>query len=267
MEWIEHPAPGLGAGGRVAVVGYLGHAADGRYDNPHHARREPQAFRVDTPPGSDPLRTHFHTVDQFQFVGWGAGRIGGHDVASGCVHYADRFTPYGPLTSGPGGYAYLTLRGTTDMGISYMPEGRAELREALAGGERDPRSRRSLTLDLHAADASAVPPGTWARVVDDPDGLVVAVTDCPPGRAVGAPPAGAAGAYLVVVAGTVDGGDGGGGGRGAPVTAGAVRWCPPGSAPSLVAAGDGARVALLRFPDSRPPTPLTAAAGPVRAGR
>jgi hypothetical protein len=261
MEWIEHPAPGLGAGGRVGVVGYVGHAADGRYDSPHHARREPQAFRVDTPPGNDPLRTHFHTVDQFQFVGWGSGRIGGHDVAAGSVHYADGFTPYGPLTSGDGGYAYITLRGTTDMGISYMPDARDELREALAGGPRDPRSRRSLTLDLRGADTSGVPPGSWARLVDDADGLVVAVADCPPGRAVGAPPAGTAGAYLVVVDGTVDGG------TGTPVAAGAVRWFPPGAAPSLVAAGDGARVGLLRFPDARRPEPVSAAAGPVRAGR
>jgi hypothetical protein len=258
MEWIEHPRPGLGSGGRVQVVSYLGHAADGRYDSPHHARREPQAFRVDTPGGSAPLRTHFHTVDQFQFVAWGTGRIGGHAVAAGSVHYADAFTPYGPLRSGDRGYSYLTLRGSTDMGISYMPESRGELREALARvggrpGGRAAQARRSLTLDLRAAEVLA---GGWTRLVDEPDGLMVAVADCEAGRALGAPPVGATGGYFVVVDGTVADGA-------APAGAGAVRWSPPGSAPSVTSAGDGARVALLRFPQAL----ITPAAEPPAGAR
>ena len=110
MEWIEHADPALEAGEQVRLVAYLGRAADGRYDSPHHGRPEPQAYRVDTPAGCPPLRTHFHTVDQFQYIAFGAGRIGAHDVAAGCVHYADGFTPYGPLRAGTEGYCYLTLR-------------------------------------------------------------------------------------------------------------------------------------------------------------
>ncbi|HZA77456.1 MAG TPA: hypothetical protein VE623_13825 [Acidimicrobiales bacterium] len=244
MDWIEHQEPALTDGGSVRLVAYVGQAADGRYDNPHHGLSEPQAYRVDTPPGQPPLRTHFHTVDQFQYVGWGAGRIGSHPVAAGCLHYADRFTPYGPLRAGDGGYSYLTLRGTTDMGISYMPESRHELADRLGRLGRDPNGRRSLTLDLRSVVA-APGPGGWTRLVDDADGLVIAVADCAAGQDVQAPEIGSAGAWLVVV----DGAAVGAGDAGVPVGPGAVRWCDPGSSPTVVAGEIGARVALLAFPD------------------
>jgi hypothetical protein len=249
VDWIEHPEPALGAGEGVRLVAYVGQAADGRYDNPHHGRAEPQAYRVDTPPGQPPLRTHFHTVDQFQYVGWGAGRIGAHPVAAGCVHYADRFTPYGPLRAGEGGYSYLTLRGTTDMGISYMPESRDELADALGRLDgRDPKARRSLTLDLRSEESGSVlgsRSGGWTRLVDDADGLVVAAAECAAGREVQVPEVGSAGAWLVVVDGAVAATPASGGGL---VGAGAVRWRGPGSSPALVAGDGGARVALLAFP-------------------
>jgi hypothetical protein len=252
VNWIEHPQPAVGDHEGVRLVAYVGHAADGRYDSPHHAVAEPQAYRVDTPAGSPPLRTHFHTVDQFQYIAWGAGKIGRHDVAAGSVHYADGFTPYGPLRAGSGGYSYLTLRPTTDMGISYMPESRGELREALerrdeggsagnsggAGGSA--KDRRSFTLDLRA-DAASSSAG-WERLIDDPDGLVVAVANCPAGGVTAVPIVGGRGAYLVVVNGEVV--DGMGAAVGGP---GALCWCPAGSTPSVSAGPEGARVALLAF--------------------
>jgi hypothetical protein len=243
MEWVEHSQPALRNGEAVRLVAYVGHAADGRYDSPYHALSEPQAYRVDTPAGSAPLRTHFHTVDQFQYVAWGTGRIGGHDVAAGWVHYADGFTPYGPLRAGTGGYSYLTLRATTDMGISYMPDSRDDLREALGRPtRRAATARRSFTLDLRDGRASS--PTGWNRLLDDPDGLLVAVADAPAVRSLDVPAVGAgSGAYLVVVNGGVDDG----GRRRGP---GSLRWCAPGSAPTAVSAGpQGARVALLAFGD------------------
>jgi hypothetical protein len=241
MQWIEHQPPALGDSASVGVVAYLGHAADGRYDSPHHGLAEPQAYRVDTPTGSPPLRTHFHTVDQFQYIGWGAGRIGGHNVAAGCVHYADGFTPYGPLRAADGGYSYLTLRATTDMGISYMPDSQPELRQALER-RAEPGDRRSFTLDLRGEGGRATASSGWTRLVDDPDGLVVAIADTPAHETLAVPPVRGGGAYLVVVAGGVDDDDG-------PRGAGSVRWCPAGASPAVSAGPAGARVALLAFAD------------------
>src|SRR5918996_384678 len=89
--------------------------------------------------------------------------------------------------------------------------------------------------------------GGWAGtpLVDDADGLVIAVADCAAGQDVQAPEIGSAGAWLVVV----DGAAVGAGDAGVPVGPGAVRGCDPGSSPTVVAGEIGARVALLAFPD------------------
>lgn len=125
MDWIEHPEPALTDGGRVQLVACVGQAADGRHANPHHGLSEPQAYRVDTPQDQPPLRTHLHTADQFQYVGWG-------------------------------------------------------------GLGRDPKGRRSLTLDLRTVVA-ARGPGGWTRLVDDAGGLVISVAACAAGQDVQGP--------------------------------------------------------------------------------
>lgn len=88
-----------------------------------------QGVVVRSPPGHT-LRPHFHGVPQFQVFYDGVGTIGRHDVAPLTVHYADAFTPYGPIVSGPTGLAYAVLRPRADVGAHWMPEERA----ALPGG-------------------------------------------------------------------------------------------------------------------------------------
>lgn len=86
-----------------------------------HEIRQPgaQAFLVEqaadwvTPP-------HFHLEHQFQVVVAGQGSIGRHAVAPLAVHYAAPETGYGPITAGPQGVSYLTLRTTGDTGAWYL---------------------------------------------------------------------------------------------------------------------------------------------------
>src|SRR5476649_941536 len=79
----------------------------------------PQAFLVESE-GERLARAHFHTVDQWQIFVGGNGKMGKHDVAPVTIHYANAFTPYGPLNPGPQGLAYMTLRPKYDPGAQYL---------------------------------------------------------------------------------------------------------------------------------------------------
>jgi hypothetical protein len=91
-----------------------------------------QAFLVEqrpnwvTPP-------HFHLEHQFQVVTAGTGSIGRHEVRPLCVHYATAETGYGPISAGPDGVTYLTMRLVPDTGAWYLhkPGSRERMRRGL----------------------------------------------------------------------------------------------------------------------------------------
>jgi len=230
--WIDDQSTASLAGDHLGLRAYIGTPPTGRYESEGHGRPEPQAFLVESGRDKPELRTHFHTVDQFQYIARGGGRVGRHEVAPGTVHYADRFTPYGPLRNGPDGLAYLTLRATTDMGISYMPDERDALAENLEQHGIEAGGRRTFTLDLTAADG---------ELVDHDDGLRVAVSTADPGEELSFGPAAGSGAFVVVVTGAVDADDG-------QHPARSLTWCGPGESLHVRAGGDGTRVAWLQLP-------------------
>jgi rubredoxin len=89
----------------------------------------PQAFLIDTTAGRR-LPTHFHEVDQFQVVVKGDGRLAQHELATGGVHFARRFTPYGAITMGKQGLSFMTLRARRDPGkAQFIPERLSRLEE------------------------------------------------------------------------------------------------------------------------------------------
>jgi hypothetical protein len=230
--WIDDQSTSAMAADHLAVRPYIGIAPTGRYDSEGHGRSVAQAFLVESGPDKPELRTHFHTVDQFQYIARGGGTVGRHRVSPGTVHYADRYTPYGPLRNGPEGLAYLTLRATTDMGISFMPEEREELAGHLQEHAIEASGRRTFTLDLTEADGA---------LVEDADGLrvTVAVVDAGANLAMG--PAAGSGAFVVVVEGAVDDDQG-------RHVAGSLAWCGPGESMTATGAGAGARLAWLQLP-------------------
>ena len=92
--------------------------------SPLGALPSPQAYLVEQGP-REVLRSHFHFNSQFQVFVTGAGTIGRHEARPYLVQYASRQTGYGPITAGPTGLEYLTLRPTTIKDrAQYLPESR-----------------------------------------------------------------------------------------------------------------------------------------------
>lgn len=91
-------------------------------ENPEH----PQAFLAEMSPHRN-LRTHFHENDQFQIFVAGDGTAGKHPIAPFQVHFARKYTPYGPIIATDTGIGFLTLRTRRDPGAQYLPEQREKL--------------------------------------------------------------------------------------------------------------------------------------------
>jgi hypothetical protein len=105
-------------------------------------RDEPQAFLLEMN-ANEVLRQHFHQVNQFQIFVSGSGSMGRttDPLAPIVVHYSDHHTGYGPITAGPQGYGYFTLRAQTDAGATYI--GEPGYREMLK-----PSRKRHFTVPL-----------------------------------------------------------------------------------------------------------------------
>jgi len=112
----------------------------------------PMAFLVEQDPGAV-VGAHYHQADQFQVMVAGSGRLGTHDVAAGAVHYAGAWSAYGPLSAGPAGLSYFTLRNGWDPGARYLevPANRADLRAK-------PRRHREAVGNVPSAQD-----GLWAE--------------------------------------------------------------------------------------------------------
>lgn len=100
------------------------------YDNEGDDSCRPQAFVVEQAPNWV-LRQHYHGVHQFQVVSAGAGSIGRHQVAPLIVHYSSPESGYGPITAGPEGLSYYTLRANPDPQTRYLPESKPLMQKGL----------------------------------------------------------------------------------------------------------------------------------------
>ncbi len=238
VEWVGDAGPSPIPAGLLDRVMYLGSPTTGRDGSRLTVTTSgPQAHLAVQGAATEPLRPHFHGVDQFQLFVAGAGTVGNHDVGPGVVHYADRHSVYGPLRPGPSGMAYATLRPEHDPGASFMPGARDELAERL---RHRPGPRRNFTLHLTAARGHG-----WEDLAADADGLRVSVRRANAGERVHVVVAGA-GAYLTVLDGSVRA-------AGSAPGRGAVAWCGAGA--HAVTTGDGGAVlALVQFPLGLPAT-------------
>lgn len=107
---------------RTDLIGKPGGEASGASAGPY----SPQAFLVEQDPDTVIL-PHFHERDQFQVVVEGGGSLGRHEVKPVSVHYAAKHTGYGPITAGPQGLWYFSLRAMTDPGAHFLPEEREKM--------------------------------------------------------------------------------------------------------------------------------------------
>jgi hypothetical protein len=66
----------------------------------------------------------------FQVIVSGDGTLGTHAVRPCSVHFARAHTPYGPITAGPNGLSWLTIRARRDAeGAQFLPEKRDQLEQ------------------------------------------------------------------------------------------------------------------------------------------
>ncbi len=199
----------------------------------------PQIFLVDYPGQAGiAVRPHFHSVDQFQ-VFWRGDRVGKHAIRPHFVHYADAYTPYGPIVDAGAGVTYLTVRARPDSGPKYMPESRSQ-RPAGAGGRQLTVQGDVQALD-HAQDGPVWLLGPFG------DGLAVCLARLRAGQQLPAvQPAGDGTVYLLLE-GALDGP-----GQRVSHRATTVVTVGPGEAAAGVRAADeGAVILGLSFPQPR----------------
>ena len=130
---------------------------------------EPMAFLVEQS-ADTAFSAHFHQADQFQVVAGGAGRLGRHEVRPGSVHYANAFSPYGPVEAGAEGLDYFTLRNGWDPGARFLP---AATQELTAHRPKSNRQAYSEDFDLPSAEALLAlrESRSQAIIAPQPDGL------------------------------------------------------------------------------------------------
>lgn len=159
----------------------------------------PTVFLVEQPPNVS-LRTHFHRQNQFQLFVRGEGSMGPHRLGALTVHYAGAYSGYGPLVSGAGGLAYFTLRSVFETGSLTPVKDAAQMRR---GPKRQLHSQPVMIADTASLAALAAP------VVNDliplqVDAIAARLYTLAPGtRYTGLDPAGSAGQFYVVLAGSL----------------------------------------------------------------
>ncbi len=88
----------------------------------------PQAFLVNMPDEGSTIHPHFHDVDQFQVIVGGGGRLGPGQAKPIAFHYADAYTPYGPIIGAKDGISFFTIRANCANGYFPMPEARGKMK-------------------------------------------------------------------------------------------------------------------------------------------
>lgn len=215
VAWKETMNAGLR--GRVAsYIGTAGALVPG-----------PQAFLVEIGGTVEP---HFHDVDQFQVVVYGKGRLGKKQLVPISIHYADAFTPYGPIISDDG-LAYFTLRSAASAGFFAMPG---------SGDKRQYRQGRNISWVPESDVAVAYARG---EKDDSPeDGLSMRTFVVGAGEKWTTPASDGGGQYFIVFKGSVANG---------AETLGPLSLIhrdAGDAAATFVAGGAGAQIVLLQFP-------------------
>jgi len=155
----------------------------------------PQAFLVEQDPETI-IEPHFHQEHEFQVVVEGNGFLGRHVVEPVSVHYAGAHTGYGPITAGPQGLWYFTLRARTDPGAQFLPGARDRMQKGpkrhLLGTAVRPASDLSTRADSEFIDI-------WAP---QPDGIGAWMLRTGPHHAADIPGRPGACRYLLVIGGS-----------------------------------------------------------------
>jgi hypothetical protein len=159
-----------------------------------------QAYLVEQSPDWI-LPVHFHLQHQYQVVTAGSGTLGRHPVGRLSIHYASPESGYGPLTAGPEGLSYLTLRVQSDEGAWYLPESRARMLVGMKKRQVHAQPQREVT----AADVRAMRAvETEVLIAPEPSGLAAGLLRIPANEVVAESVSGYTGdRFYVVTAGAM----------------------------------------------------------------
>lgn len=167
----------------------------------------PQALMVDMEPG-EVVQPHFHGTTQFQLFPAGSGTIGRKEerIESLSVQFKDHHTAYGPITAGPNGLSFISLRVFT--GASYPvylhePDFRDKLKPSKRRNWLSPRIGLSTVSILRHREQPVWEPVFDPAKIDDE--MNAQVLRLGAGQCVAGPdPARAAGYYVFVVNGSME---------------------------------------------------------------
>lgn len=193
----------------------------------------PQGFLVELRTPHGVIDPHFHRVDQFQIVIAGGGRLGKHALEPIAIHYADAYTPYGPIVTEEAGITFFNLRSASDVGAYWMPGSRQQLKR---------RARRSIAVHatLHSGPTKEA---VTALLPLHEDGLAVYVLHLASGQElIGPTPDGSGGQFYLVLDGSLIIGD-----QTLPPRS-LVRIAPDDDAPHIGAGHDGLTALIAQFP-------------------
>lgn len=178
------------------------------------------------------LPPHFHPVDQFQVFTCGSGKVGGHRVAAGTIHYSDANTAYGPLVPADEGFSYLTLRPRYEEGYHVLPASLELLKERTRERKGSQKVVKTDPSQVRPSGADAL----WSRE----DGVSVFRIDAAPGDRLAEVPT-TSPRYYVVMRGSVLL-------EGRCCPNGTCLWASAGSSlPELQAGEEGAMLAVVCF--------------------
>ena len=236
--WIDAPPP-LDLGGHPGGAAHcLGPRSGRETDVPGYGVPVHQAFLAEFAPGFT-LGVHFHHVDQFQWFVRGSAQFASHLVNPGVLHFADRYTPYGPLVVSDENIAFMTLRSSSDSGAHFMPGAQRGLRTVLEAADQPPC--RNLTWDLIATELE---PGHWVDVCAASDGMRVSLVELDEATPLPRITMAGSGGYLAVVRGTIHA-------DGRLVAAGGfMPLAAHAASPDAVSGRGGSRVGLFQLPQS-----------------
>ncbi|MDX6506831.1 MAG: hypothetical protein QOG06_1475 [Gaiellaceae bacterium] len=197
----------------------------------------PDAFLVEyrPAPGCD-IRPHFHRVPQFQVVVGGDGRLGKRPVPPVSFHFADAYTPYGPIVPADEerGIDFFTLRPKSRPGLWWMPGSKSEM-----------KGRAGRNIAVPVPEQPPLESGSQCETLIErhEDGLAAFRLRLAPGEETTGPATdGSDGQFYLVVGGSL---------RGEEVEAprNSLLYVEPDDPAATVTAGDeGADVLVLQYP-------------------
>jgi hypothetical protein len=202
----------------------------------HDQLPSPEAYLIEQDANQD-VQSHFHEQPEFQLIVDGTGSLGRNAVTPITMHYANAYTGYGPISAGPQGISYVTLRPMRDNGAMWLPEDREKMKRA-------PKKffHSAPIASLTASERMRLSAPIVATIADEGEGLGAWKIVCGPHQSVmAASPSLGGGQYLFLHQGSAQL-------NAKPMSAIAYAFASADEAPVNIRSGaDGAELLVMQF--------------------